>query len=201
MDQRMIFESFLRETGRRGIEGILQWLGTTDFYEAPASTKYHGSYPGGLVDHSINVYKVLTNINKAMNLNIPSDTVTIAGLLHDVCKANTYKLGYRNVKNEITGQWEQKQIYEYDDQIPFAGIGTSNESHRINDGALAYGGGSPMTTNMERLIERPVSTRRLRQCMRRIGLHRYTLIVEGRNKKTPHKRGDKKLLNQFYHGR
>lgn len=119
MEQKVIFEQLLRETGRPGIDKVLDWLATTDFYTAPASTKYHGSHPGGLLDHSINVYKTLNNIVAAMHLDIPRDSVAIAGLLHDVSKTNVYKIGYRNVKNEDTGQWEKKQIYEHDDQIPY----------------------------------------------------------------------------------
>ena len=119
VEQKAIFEQLLQETGRPGINSVLDWLNTTDFYRAPASAKYHGSHLGGLLAHSINVYTELSNINKALNLEIPHDTVAIAGLLHDVCKANTYKIGYRNVKNEELGIWEKKQIYEYDDQVPY----------------------------------------------------------------------------------
>lgn len=80
---------------RDGVQSLLDWLESTDFYTAPASTKYHGAYAGGLLEHSLNVYYRLVKRNTGINL----DTLTIAALLHDVCKANFYEKtdggGYR----------------------------------------------------------------------------------------------------------
>lgn len=52
-------EIFISQVTRPGAADLLAWLGTTDFFEAPASTRFHGAYPGGLVEHSLNVYYAL----------------------------------------------------------------------------------------------------------------------------------------------
>lgn len=72
---------------RSGVQSLLEWLETTDFYTAPASTKYHGAYEGGLVEHSLNVYHRLVKRGLVGSM----DTMTITALLHDVCKADFYK--------------------------------------------------------------------------------------------------------------
>lgn len=104
---------------REGIKELLKWLELSDFFTAPASTKYHGAYDGGLIEHSLNVYDCLKNIvAKYPELNISDESVAICALFHDLCKANTYKTGIKNVKNPDTGQWEQKEIYEFDEVFP-----------------------------------------------------------------------------------
>lgn len=114
------FQNILREVitlepnKQKGTENLLQWLEGTDFYTAPASTKYHQSYNGGLCEHSLQVYKHLLKIIKDYELNnIPKSSLIIVALLHDLCKINTYKLGTRNVKNEQTGQWEKVPVWEH----------------------------------------------------------------------------------------
>jgi len=94
----------------------------TDFFQAPASTKYHSSFEGGLALHSYNVYKCLLDVikmNKFVKFNFDFDSVIICALLHDLCKTNFYKVSTRNVKNENTGKWEQVPYYEIDDQEPY----------------------------------------------------------------------------------
>lgn len=80
---------------RDGVQSLLEWLESTDFFTAPASTKYHGAYPGGLLEHSLNVYYRLVRRNTGINV----DTLTISALLHDVCKVDFYEkeseFGYR----------------------------------------------------------------------------------------------------------
>lgn len=106
---------------REGLEDLLQWLETSDFYVAPASTKYHGNFEGGLLEHSLNVYD---NLIKVVNQMYPDnepftlETLTIASLFHDLCKVNFYQKGYRNVKDAMTNQWVQKQIYEINEKMP-----------------------------------------------------------------------------------
>lgn len=105
---------------RAGIDDLLNYLDTTDFFTAPASTKFHGNYEGGLLEHSLNVYD---NILKVVGIlpaeNKPSlESLTIVSLFHDICKANFYKKGSRNVKDEITGKWFAKEVYEINDQFP-----------------------------------------------------------------------------------
>ena len=104
---------------RPGAEALLQWLVSTDFFIAPASTKYHCAFEGGLALHSLNVYKILKRRCDEYSPGKYSDeTIAICGLLHDICKANFYSLSTRNVKNE-RGQWEQRPYYTVEDKFPF----------------------------------------------------------------------------------
>lgn len=87
---------------RPGAEELLTWLESTDFFTAPASTKYHGAYPGGLVDHSLRVYGEMMNLGEigrldyyaeltGTSLSELEESAAICGLLHDVCKADFYE--------------------------------------------------------------------------------------------------------------
>lgn len=114
------FISLLRSTNREGIEDIIQFLERTDFFKAPASTRFHGNFEGGLLEHSMKVYEILKhNVKNAIiDLKASDDTLIIIALLHDICKANYYKVDYRNAKNE-KGQWEKVPYYTVDDTIPY----------------------------------------------------------------------------------
>ena len=112
---------------RPGADKLLSWLETTDFFEAPASTRFHLSRPGGLVEHSVHVYERLRALFIAekeradLCAGITSqeeETIAICGLLHDVCKANFYTVEMRNRKNE-QGQWEKYPFYVVNDQLPY----------------------------------------------------------------------------------
>lgn len=119
---------------RAGADKFLEWLNKTDFFTAPASTRYHLAEPGGLVAHSVHVYERLRSLYLAEKINDLKDcgdavaaglsdaeeeTIAICGLLHDICKVNFYKAGTRNVKNETTGQWEKVPCYTIEDQLPY----------------------------------------------------------------------------------
>jgi hypothetical protein len=106
----------LKSTERLGIEKVIGFLETSDFFTAPGSTKYHACYEGGLADHSLNVYKVFEHKNRIYKLELPADTIIICGLLHDICKVNFYKKGSRNVKEN--GQWVAKEVWEVEDTNP-----------------------------------------------------------------------------------
>lgn len=82
-------ELYRRYIHREGAEELLEWMEReTDFFTAPASTKHHLAYPGGLVEHSVNVFREL---RKVVIDNEPTmEAVAICALLHDLCKANTY---------------------------------------------------------------------------------------------------------------
>lgn len=99
---------------RTGIEALMRSLKKTDFYTAPASTKYHGSYNGGLVDHSVNVYTALCDF---AGEEYDLETITTVSLFHDLCKANYYKTDTRNTK-DANGKWIQVPYYTVDDQLP-----------------------------------------------------------------------------------
>ncbi len=112
------FEELLRSTGRENIEGLLAWLSEeTDFYIAPASQNIHGAFDGGLLVHSMNVYKLLANFNKNIKYE-REDSLIIAGLLHDVCKVNFYTKGVRNVKTPGKREWTEQMVYQIEDTFP-----------------------------------------------------------------------------------
>lgn len=106
----------LRTVNRDGIESLIKFLEESDFFTAPASTKYHGNYEGGLAEHSMNVYQIFKRKVAAYKVNVPMDSIIIAGLMHDICKVNFYKKGVKNVKEN--GAWIQKEIWEVKDQFP-----------------------------------------------------------------------------------
>ena len=116
------FMNLLKGTNRPGIDKLLDWIETTDFYSAPASTRFHGNYEGGLLEHSLNVYYALCIINEitsdfAENVNIENETIVISCLLHDLCKANTYKKALRWRKDE-NNRWESYDTFEFNEDEP-----------------------------------------------------------------------------------
>ncbi len=103
---------------RDGSTELLEWLMKTDFFTAPASTRYHCACENGLVMHSVSVYNTL--IEKHFDAETDNlESFSICALLHDLCKAQFYKVSTRNVKNEQTGQWEKVPYYAIDDSFPF----------------------------------------------------------------------------------
>ena len=112
------FIELLKSTNREGMDNLLAFLEKSDFYVAPASTRFHGNYEGGLLEHSMKVYEIFKEKIKNSGLNTPEDTVKIAALLHDICKTNFYKTDYRNAKNAL-GEWEKVPYYTVNDTIPY----------------------------------------------------------------------------------
>ena len=111
---------------REGADKLLDYLCSagSDFFTAPASTRFHGSYPGGLVEHTLNVYDCLKDylarprVQELYGLKVPEESVAIVALLHDLCKVNCYHESTRNVKDK-DGQWKQVPYYEFDDNLPY----------------------------------------------------------------------------------
>ena len=112
---------------REGAKELLAYLTDEkkcDFFTAPASTRYHGAYEGGLAEHSINVYKCLKDylsrekIREEFGLSFSEETIAIVALLHDVCKINIYKTSMRNVQDD-NGQWTKVPYYQFDDKLPY----------------------------------------------------------------------------------
>ena len=103
---------------RQGSQEFLDWLLKTDFFTAPASTKYHGACEGGLLLHSLNVYKTLRERYFEEGKD-SEESLAICALLHDLCKAQFYKVSTRNVKNDVTGQWEKVPYYTVEDAFPY----------------------------------------------------------------------------------
>ena len=110
---------------RPGTEEFLKWLDTTDFSTAPESTKFHMCEPGGLCQHSLNVFmRLIRLVQSEYGKECPfsKDTIALVSLLHDISKVGKYKPYYKNVKNEETGQWEKElgyMLYEDTDKFVF----------------------------------------------------------------------------------
>ena len=96
---------------RDGIEDLLDWLCKADFFTAPASTKYHGGYAGGLCQHSIDVYQYAKKLSFLMPAAPSEESLAVAALFHDVCKVNLYKVDKRNQKIDgIRRAWLQVRV-------------------------------------------------------------------------------------------
>ncbi len=111
---------------REGSDALLDYLvNKSDFFTAPASTKFHGAYEGGLCEHSVNVYDCLKDylerprVEELYGLEYSPETVAVVALLHDLCKVGCYKAGTRNVKNDATGQWEKVPTFFFEDNLPY----------------------------------------------------------------------------------
>ena len=103
---------------RRGSAELLEWIQKTDFFNAPASTKFHCACEHGLVMHSVSVFN--TMMEKHFDEDTDSlESFAICALLHDLCKAQFYKVSTRNVKNDETGQWEKVPYYSVEDSFPY----------------------------------------------------------------------------------
>lgn len=114
------FKRILRNTHRNGVKNVIEELDKLGFFTAPASSKHHLAENGGLCQHSLNVYMQADSIRSAqfrldnsMSEKIPMDSLTIVSLLHDVCKADVYKLGKKWRKN-AQNQWEQYDAWDSD---------------------------------------------------------------------------------------
>jgi hypothetical protein len=110
---------------RPGADKMLEFLNNSDFFTAPASTRYHGSFEGGLVTHSVNVHRCLTDylererVREVYKFDYSEESIAICALLHDICKVDVYKKSTRNVKNEVTGAWEKVPCYNFEDSLPY----------------------------------------------------------------------------------
>ena len=110
---------------REGADTFLEFLEGphSDFFTAPASTRFHGNMEGGLCAHSVHVYHFLKDyldrqrVKDTYKMNYSDETIALVALLHDVCKINVYKKGTRNKK--INGEWKQVDVFEFEDDIPF----------------------------------------------------------------------------------
>lgn len=106
----------LGQVTRPGIEKLIKWLDNSDFFTAPASTRFHSNYEGGLAEHSLNVYRIFKERCKHYEFNLSNESIIITALLHDVCKANFYEVSSRNTKKD--GKWIQVPFYKVNDQMP-----------------------------------------------------------------------------------
>ena len=124
--KKEFIDIYKKNITRDGSDKLLEYLlsDKSDFFTAPASTRFHGSYAGGLLEHSLNVYHCLKDYlsrerTKAVyGMNYSEETIAVSALLHDICKINFYSVDYRNSKNE-KGVWEKVPYYTIDDKLPY----------------------------------------------------------------------------------
>ena len=114
------FIEILSRTGRKGMDQVVSTLDGLGFFEAPASAKFHLCCKGGLLEHSMNVYKAAIMLRgqaiKArpeLEEQLPLDSVAISTLLHDVCKTDIYREGILSRKNP-DGFWEKYLGFQVD---------------------------------------------------------------------------------------
>ena len=110
-EQKEMILDLLRSTERDGIDKLADYLSdSTDFFTAPASTRFHNNFSGGLAQHCLNVYENFKSLLEIKGVEMSEDSIIICALLHDLCKCNTYVVETRNRKNE-QGQWEKYNIW------------------------------------------------------------------------------------------
>ena len=125
------FENLLLSVKRDGIEDLLSFINKSDFYTAPASTRYHSNYEGGLLQHSLNVYDRLHEIVKSdiwSKFGFNENSIIIIALLHDLCKTFMYVSEIKNrkvysengTKSDSQGRydWESYVGYTIEDRFP-----------------------------------------------------------------------------------
>ncbi|MGM9644594.1 MAG: HD domain-containing protein [Eubacteriales bacterium] len=125
-NKERFIEIYKEKIKREGADRLLSFLlsESSDFFTAPASTRYHGNYEGGLLEHSLNVYDCLCDIlsrpriKEVYGIEYSEESIAIAALLHDICKVNFYNVAFRNAKNEA-GKWESVPYYTIDDRLPY----------------------------------------------------------------------------------
>lgn len=111
---------------RDGIDKVMQMLEESDFFTAPASTRFHGSEEGGLCQHSISVGKHLFKLAEAYAPGqYTNETLAIVSLFHDICKIGCYKTEMRNKKDE-NGKWIQVPFYTFEEDFAFGGHGSKS---------------------------------------------------------------------------
>ena len=110
---------------RPGATELLEWLESTDFFEAPASTRFHGNYEGGLCEHSVNVWEELVRLLRAYpEVKVSAESAAIVSLCHDLCKIGCYKTEWRNQKSN--GVWVQRPVYVFEEDFCFGGHGSKS---------------------------------------------------------------------------
>lgn len=109
----------LKSVKREGIDDLIAYLlERTDYFVAPASTKFHSNFDGGLAFHSNNVVELLIQKNEQYKLGLSLDTIYLTGYLHDLCKCNIYEKTMRLKKDEMTGKWIGYASYEINESVP-----------------------------------------------------------------------------------
>ena len=126
MSKEEFISIYTKNIKREGADKLLTYLtsDSCDFFTAPASTRFHSAYNGGLCDHSLNVYHCLKDylerprVKELYGLDVTDETIAIVALLHDICKTNCYKPSTRNVKDSH-GVWHTFPTYSFEDDMPY----------------------------------------------------------------------------------
>jgi len=126
MKKQEFIKIFNDNITREGADKLLSYLtsDSCDFFTAPASTRFHSAYSGGLLEHSLNVYYCLKDylnrprVKELYGINASDETIAIVSLLHDLCKINCYKPSTRNVKDSH-GVWHTVPTYSFEDDLPY----------------------------------------------------------------------------------
>lgn len=124
------FEAEMEKVKREGVDRLMAFIRKSDMYAAPASTRFHLSVTGGLLQHSLNVLDALrANLTKNEDgtytydvagcpvVKVTEENVIIMALLHDICKTYFYTTETKNRK--VNGKWEQYEAFAVDDKIPY----------------------------------------------------------------------------------
>ena len=124
-DKISLFTKLLSDTKRTGISNVIHVLDNTDFYVAPSSTRFHGNYAGGLLDHSLlvyalceNMFTVISKLKPGILSSIEHESIVISSLLHDVCKCGLYRQEVKRRLNPDNNQWESYVGYNINDRFP-----------------------------------------------------------------------------------
>lgn len=114
-----------RDIKREGIWDLTEWLANTDFFVAPASTRYHGAFEGGLAVHSLNVHSQLKKLCKWYECEASPESIAIVSLFHDLCKIGCYKTEMRWRKDQY-GKWEQYPTWKFEEDFAYGGHGSKS---------------------------------------------------------------------------
>lgn len=153
VDNKERFLQLCSQVKRDGMDGLLAWLEKSDFFTAPASSRFHGAYEGGLLQHSLNVYDEFKRLIAVYpEVKCDEESIVICTLFHDLCKVGMYTTEKRNRKN-ADGQWETYDAYKIEEKFCFGGHGSKSvymlmrfidlkpaEATAINNHMSAFGG-------------------------------------------------------------
>ena len=145
------FESLLLVGCKRnGLDKLIDYIRESDFYSAPASTRFHNCHEGGLLEHTLNVANRLTakyyedSIWKERLHDTEYESLLISALLHDICKANYYVAEPKNKKVYSESGTKSDGFGKYDWQTVLG--------YSVND-KEPYGHGEKSVMIIEQFIE------------------------------------------------
>lgn len=103
---------------RSKIDELIEVLEKSDFFIAPASSKYHNAFKGGLCQHCLNVYSNMQTLAKNIDTLDPAcydeNSLIISALLHDISKMNIYEITTKNVKQYHSAGSKKDDLGRFD---------------------------------------------------------------------------------------